>query len=81
MIDSWDMTLQLVEAYEALTRTFSGLEIVMSGNLPEVGEHLIDHFAGIPALRTSSPRMLQSRIEAGNPLSDLVGYSVEMTLQ
>ncbi len=74
-------TRQPVEAYEALMRTFSGLEILTSGNLPEVGELLIDHLAVSPALRTSSLRMLPARDQDGNPHSDHVGYSVEVTLQ
>ena len=74
-------THQPQEVYDALIRTLSGLEVVTSGNLPEVGELLIDHLAVTPALKTFSLRMLPAHDDDEKRLSDHIGYSLEVTLQ
>lgn len=71
-------THQPQEAYDALNRTLSGLNVVTSGNLPEVGELLIDHLAVSPALYTSSLRILPARDDDGKRLSDHIGYSLDI---
>ncbi|GEM_PF-2886526 len=56
-----------------------GLDIATPGILPEIGEPFIDHLALTPSLKTPPLRVLPARGEDGKPLSDHVGYSLDIS--
>ena len=72
-------TSQPEDAFAKLMDAVSGLRVVTSGISVEIGENLIDHLAITPALETSPLRVLPARDETGKPLSDHIGYSLEIS--
>lgn len=71
-------TRQPAATYDSLTKALADLKVVTAGILPEVGEPLIDHLALSAALTASGMRILPKRDEEGKPLSDHIGYSMEI---